>query len=59
MKTLYMLKQTEAAFQVTAEGPFEYHTFRHGEAYKEVPPEEMHKFDKMAMSDESLEGGKS
>jgi len=37
MKTIYRLKQKEAAFQITEEGPFAYHTFRHGEGYADVP----------------------
>jgi len=37
MKTIYRLKQKEAAFQITEEGPFAYHTFKHGEGYADVP----------------------
>jgi hypothetical protein len=46
MKTLYYtLKPGQPAFQVTREGPFEYHTFKQGEIYEKVPPEEINRFD--------------
>ena len=42
---MYRLKTNQSAFQVTREGPFEYHTFKHGEIYEKVPHEEIHRFD--------------
>jgi hypothetical protein len=42
---MYRLKTNQPEFQVTREGSFEYHTFKHGEIYEKVPPEEIHRFD--------------
>jgi hypothetical protein len=44
---MYRLKTNQSAFQVTREGPFEYHTFKHGEVYEKVPPEEIHRFNSL------------
>ena len=44
---MFVLKVNCPAFQVTAEGEFEYHTFRHGEIYNKIPPEEAHKFESL------------
>jgi len=46
----YRLKNSEPDFQVTREGRFEFHTFRHGEVYDEIPEEDRHRF-------ETTEGG--
>ncbi len=54
MIKLYSLKPNVPAFQVTREGAFEYHTFKHGEIYREIPEEEAHKFDLQEIE----EGGK-
>ncbi len=43
----YKLKPTENEFQVTREGKFEYRRYRHGETYNEVPPEDLHRFEKI------------
>ncbi len=53
----YRLKKDLPEFQVTREGPFEYHTFRHGEVYREIPPEEAQKFDVLESKGE--EGGET
>ena len=46
MRTLYYtLKPGQPEFQVTREGDFEYHTFKRGEIYDKVPPEEIRRFD--------------
>ena len=44
---MFVLKANYPPFQVTAEGEFEYHTFRHGEIYDKVPPGEAYKFDSL------------
>lgn len=41
----YKLKEKENEFQVTKEGEFEYHTFKHGVIYNRVPSEEAHRFE--------------
>ncbi len=43
----WKLKAGANEFQVTREGKFEYHTFRHGEIYKEIPAEEESKFEEV------------
>ena len=43
----WKLKDKENDFQVTREGAFEYHTFRHGVLYSEIPPEEADKFEEV------------
>lgn len=45
--TRYKLKPKVPAFQVTAEGTFAYHTFKHGEVYEKIPPEQEHKFNSL------------
>lgn len=40
----WKLKADQNEFQVIREGKFEYHTFRHGEIYKEIPAGEESKF---------------
>jgi len=56
MKTIfYTLKPGQPAFQVTREGPFEYHTFKRGEIYEKVPPEEIHRFDPVKSITPSLD----
>ena len=42
---LYRLKPSEEAFQVTREGPFEYHRFVHFEIYDMEPEEEKKRFE--------------
>jgi hypothetical protein len=42
---MFVLKANYPAFVVTAEGEFEYHTFRRGEIYDKVPDGEAYKFD--------------
>ena len=44
---MFVLKANYPAFVVTAEGPFEYHKFRHGEIYDQVPPGEAYKFESL------------
>lgn len=41
----YRLKKEVNEFQVTREGKFEFHTFRHGEVYEEIPEEDCHRFE--------------
>ena len=41
----YRLKTKHEAFTVVSEGPFEGRTFKHGEAYPEVPELMAHKFE--------------
>ncbi len=55
---MFTLKKQYPAFQVTKEGPFEYHTFKHGVVYPEVPVEEKHKFDSLK-DPETVRDGKS
>jgi hypothetical protein len=43
----YKLKVPENEFQVTREGKFEYHTFKHDVIYEEVPEEEKDKFEEI------------
>lgn len=43
----YKLKPTENAFQVTREGKFAYRSYRRGEIYDEVPPEDVDRFEKI------------
>lgn len=42
---MYRLKPSEEAFQVTREGPFEYHSFVHSEIYDSIPEEEKKRFE--------------
>ena len=42
---MYRLKPSEEAFQVTREGPFEYHRFVHSEVYDSIPEEEKNRFE--------------
>ena len=55
---MFVLKSNCPDFQVTAEGEFEYHTFRHGETYDKIPPGEAKKFDSLE-SITSLHGKKA
>ncbi len=43
----WKLKAEENEFQVIREGKFEYHTFRHGEIYQEIPAEEKSRFEEV------------
>ncbi len=43
----YILKPSENEFQVTREGEFEFKTFRHGEVYEKIPPEEANRFEEI------------
>ena len=47
MAMAWKLKAEKNEFQVTREGKFEYHTFRHGEIYQEIPAEEESKFEEV------------
>ncbi len=47
MATRWKLKAEEEAFQVTKDGPFAFHTFRHGEVYEAIPEEEKHRFESL------------
>ena len=58
---MYRLKTSEEAFQVTREGPFEYHRFVHFELYDSIPEEEKKRFEVMqteAILPETKKGGK-
>ncbi len=44
---MYKLKKSENAFQVTKEGPFEYHIFKHGKIYTSIPEEEKDRFEEI------------
>lgn len=48
----WRLKEKENAFQVTREGPFEYHRFLHGVAYEKVPEEEKNRFEEVMPVDQ-------
>ena len=43
----YKLKISEAEFQVTREGEFEYVAFKHNEAYERIPEEEAARFEEI------------
>jgi hypothetical protein len=49
----YQLKKTTNEFQVTREGEFEYHRFKHGVVYDKVPPEEADKFETIEDSEDA------
>jgi hypothetical protein len=49
----YKLKEKENEFQVTKEGEFEYHHFKHGEIYDKVPIEEQHRFEETSTGTEA------
>jgi hypothetical protein len=51
---MWKLKESEAQFQVTREGPFEYLTFIHGTAYKEIPEEEKNRFEEIISQQPSM-----
>ena len=54
----YQLKPQFPAFQVTREGEFEYHHFKHGEIYQKIPDPERDRFEEVASgSDEPLARG--
>jgi hypothetical protein len=53
----YRLKKNLPEFQVTREGPFEYHTFRHGVVYERIPEEDRSKFEPVAREPERERGG--
>lgn len=55
---LYRLKKGQENFQVV-DGPFAYHTYRHGETYDTVPPEEAHKFDELGAGAKDQGTGKT
>ncbi len=42
---MWILKNSVNDFQVTREGEFEYHTFKHGEIYARIPKEEADRFE--------------
>ncbi len=50
---MWRLKPAENEFQVTREGPFEYAKFIHGQAYGEIPPEEVHRFEEIGEAKEA------
>jgi len=43
----WKLRKEENEFQVTREGVFEYHTFRHSEVYALIPKEDQNKFEEV------------
>ena len=53
----FKLKEKENEFQVTKEGEFEYHRFKHGIIYDQVPPEHLDRF--AADQEESLARGEN
>lgn len=58
---MWCLKLSEEAFQVTREGPFEYHRFVHFEFYDSIPEEEKNRFELVkteAILPEIKKGGK-
>jgi hypothetical protein len=52
MNMAWRLKEKENAFQVTREGPFEYHRFSHGVVYEKIPEEEKDRFEEMRVTQE-------
>ncbi len=53
----YRLKKDLPEFQVTREGPFEYHTFRHGVTYDRIPEEDQDRFEPVLREPEREKGG--
>ena len=53
----YRLKKDLPEFQVTREGPFEHHTFRHGVIYDRIPEEDREKFESVDKEPERERGG--
>ena len=51
-KVRWKLKPRESGFQVTREGPFEYQTFKSGETYDRIPPEEADRFEPIGGGEE-------
>ncbi len=49
----FKLIEGQPAFQVTREGPFEYHTFEPGKIYTSIPSEEADRFEEI----QTEEGG--
>lgn len=54
----YRLKRGLPEFQVTREGKFEYHTFKHGVIYERIPEEDRDKFESVVTEPERGGGKK-
>ena len=53
----YRLKKDLPEFQVTREGEFEYHTFKHGVIYERIPEEDRSRFEPVVTDSEKDKGG--